>query len=86
MHEATIDEPGDLLELVRERVTATIVLQRHVPVTDRRGLRVVGRRAPVGDAPVEWVFEYDDGVDPDDPAVRAAAAAALAQARADTGL
>ncbi len=86
VHEATIDEPGDLLALVRERVTASIVLQRHVPVTDRRGLRVVGRRAPVGDAAVAWFFEYDAGVDPDDPVVRTAASAALAQARADTGL
>lgn len=87
VHRVPLDDPRDLLQLVRERVTASIVLQRHVPVTDRRGLRVVARRSPVvGDTPVSWFFEYDDGVDPDDPAVRAAATTALAQARADTGL
>ncbi len=86
IHRVPLDDPRDLLQLVRERVTASIVLQRHVPVTDRRGLRVVARRSPVGDAPVQWFFEYDDGVDPDDDLVRSAASAALAQARADTGL
>ena len=30
VHMATLDEPGRLLELVRERVTASVVLQRHV--------------------------------------------------------
>jgi hypothetical protein len=82
-HRLVIDEPGRLLELVRERVTASVVLQRHVLVADGRGLRVIARRAPRGDRPLAWVYEYDDGVDPDDPDVRAAAEAALAAARAE---
>ena len=60
-----------MLELVRERVTASVVLQRHVAVSGRRGLRVIARRAPRGNAPVDWFFEYDAGVDPDDAEVRA---------------
>ncbi len=84
-HTFTIEEPGRLLELVRERVTASVVLQRHVPVTDRRGLRVVARRAPRGDRPLAWFFEYDEGVDPDDPAVRAAAQRALQVAQDEVG-
>jgi hypothetical protein len=84
-HRFTVDEPGRLLELVRERVTASVVLQRHVPLDGRRGLRVVARRAPRGDQPVRWLYEYDEGVDPDDPEVRRAAEEALAQARADVG-
>lgn len=84
-HRFTIDEPGRLLELVRERVTASIVLQRHVPVDERRGLRVIARRAPRGDRPVQWVYEYDDGVDPDDPEVRRLAREALAAAQQDVG-
>ena len=84
-HRFTIAEPGRLLELVRERVTASVVLQRHVPVEGRRGLRVIARRAPRGDQPVQWVFEYDEGVDPSDPAVRRAAAEALEAARQDVG-
>ncbi len=86
VHELPIDEPGQLLELVRERVTASVVLQRHVSLDGRRGLRVVGRRAPHGDRPISWFYEYDEGVDPDDPAVRAAAEEALAAARAEVGV
>jgi hypothetical protein len=85
-HALTITEPGRLLELVRERVTSTVVLQRHVPVLGRRGLRVIARRAPSGDRAVTWIFEYDAGIDPDDPEVRAVAQAALAQAREEVGL
>ncbi len=84
-HRFTIAEPGRLLELVRERVTASVVLQRHVPLTGRRGLRVIARRAPRGDRPLTWFFEYDEGVDPADPSVRAAAEAALAAARDEVG-
>ena len=83
---STIDEPGRLLELVRERVTASIVLQRHVPVDGRRGLRVIARRAPRGDRPLAWFYEYDEGVDPDDPEVQRAATEALAAARDEVGL
>ena len=85
-HRFTLDEPGLLLELIRERVTASVLLQRHVPVTGRRGVRVIARRAPRGDQPVRWIYEYDEGVDPDDPAVRAAAEEALAAARLEVGV
>lgn len=84
-HTLTIEEPGRLLELVRERVTASVVLLRHVPLTGRRGLRVIARRAPKGDRPLAWFYEYDQGIDPHDPAVRAAAEAALAAARDEVG-
>ena len=80
-HTFVIDEPGRLLELVRERVTASVVLQRHVALQGRRGVRVIARRAPRGDQPLQWVYEYDEGIDPDDPFVRHAAAEALAAAR-----
>jgi hypothetical protein len=75
-----------LLQLLRERVTASVLISRHVPVTDRRGVRVVARRAPSGRSPVSWVYEYDEGVDPDDPFVRTAAETALAEAKADVGM
>ncbi|HXH79466.1 hypothetical protein [Nocardioides sp.] len=78
--------PGRFLELVRERVTASVVLQRHVSLRGRRGVRVIGRRPPRRTAAIEWFFEYDEGVDPADPVVRAASASALAAARADVGL
>ncbi|GAB3763789.1 hypothetical protein FB382_001105 [Nocardioides ginsengisegetis] len=84
-HTFTIEEPGRLLELVRERVTASVVLQRHVPIAGRRGVRVIARRAPRGDQPVQWVYEYDEGIDPDDPLVALAAEEALAAAREEVG-
>ena len=80
-HRFTIAEPGRLLELVRERVTASVVLQRHVALQGRRGVRVIARRAPRGDRPLQWVYEYDEGIDPEDPFVQHAAAEALAAAR-----
>jgi hypothetical protein len=78
-------ETHRLLQLVRERVTASVLLVRHVPVTGRRGVRVVARRAPAGTSPILWFFEYDPDIDPDDPVVRAAAETALDGARADIG-
>ena len=84
-HAFTIEEPGRLLELVRERITASVVLQRHVSLERHRGLRVIARRAPRGDRPIAWFYEYDEGIDPDDPAVREAARAALAAARDEVG-
>jgi hypothetical protein len=75
-----------LLQLVRERVTASVLISRHVPVARRRGVRVVARRAPSGRSDVQWIYEYDEGVDPDDPFVRAAAESALAAAKADVGM
>ena len=86
VHAATLVAPGRLLELVRERVTASVVLQRHVPVDGRRGLRVIARRAPSGAGGVQWVYEYDEGVDPDDPTVRETAREALEVMRRDVGM
>ena len=82
VHRFTLDEPGRLLELMRERVTASVVLQRRAVVRGRKGLNVIARRAPTG-GEVGWFVEYDEGVDPDDPAVRALAGQALEQARSE---
>jgi hypothetical protein len=85
VHRLALLEPGRLLQLVRERVTASIVLQRHVPVDGRRGLFVIGRRAPAGHGPISWIFEFQNGIDPADPAVQRLAQAALQSARDDVG-
>lgn len=81
----TVDEPQRLLQLVRERVTSSVVIQRHVPLRGRAGVRVIARRAPRGASDLTWFFEYDEGIDPADPQVSAAAAAALAAAKSDVG-
>ena len=77
-------EPGDLLQLIRERVSASVVLQRGHLVDGKRGFKVVGRRSPSG-GPISWMYEYDEGVDPADPVVAEAAAGLLRRAREDVG-
>ncbi len=86
VHTLVVDEPGRFLQLVRERVTASVVLQRHVPVRGRRGVFVIARRAPRGDQPLTWVYEFEEGIDPDDPEVRRLAEQALDRARDEVGL
>ena len=85
-HVYDIADPGRLVQLIRERVTASVVYQRHVPIDGRRGLRVIARRAPGRDDGITWVYEYDEGVDPEDPFVRLAAGQALDAARNEVGL
>jgi hypothetical protein len=80
-----LTEPTLLLQLVRERVTATVVLQRHVAIHGKVGVRVIARRAPTGARELSWLFEYDEGIDPDDPFVDHAAQEALAAARDEVG-
>jgi len=81
-----LDEPGVLLQLIRERVTASVVLQRRVTLEDKRGLSVIARRPPRGEREITWAYEYDEGVDPDDPAVIAAAERGLLEAAEELGL
>ncbi len=81
-----LEDPGSLLELVRERVTASVVLERRVSLGRKRGFTVIGRRAPSGRGDVLWAYQFDPGVDPDDPAVGAAAESALREARESLGL
>lgn len=85
-HVFAVSEPGVLLELVRERVTASVVLQRRVFTHGKRGLLVIGRRPPGRDGEVLWSYEFDAGVDPDDPDVMAAADAGLRAAQEELGL
>jgi hypothetical protein len=82
-----LDTPRDIPQTVRVRVQKAIAFTRHHPVpgADRRGVRVVGRRVPGRDG-VSWQLVFDDGVDRDDPAVRAAADAYVEQARVELGL
>lgn len=79
-----VEDPHELLQLLRERVTASIVLQRRVLLAKGRGISVIGRRSPAGGA-IVWMHSYDPGMDPDDPAVRAAADHALMVAKAEVG-
>lgn len=86
VHELYLDDPGKLLPMVRERVTASVVLQRRVVVHGKQGLFVVARRAPTGEGGITWAYELDAGLDPDDPQVRRLAELGLRAAAEELGL
>ena len=85
VHRFTLDDPRRLLQLVRERVTASVLLQRRVDVRGRRGLTVIARRPPRGSGEITWAYELDPGLDPADPEVARAAEDGLRAARQDVG-
>ncbi|MGA9747580.1 MAG: hypothetical protein WBQ50_09030 [Nocardioides sp.] len=86
VHELTVEEPGELLAVLRERVTASIVLQRRVVVSGRLGLNVVARRAPNSNDDLTWSYQLDPGLSPDDPEVRALAERGVRAAAEELGL
>jgi hypothetical protein len=76
-------EAGLLLQLIRERVTKSVVCTVYSAVSGRRGLTVVGRRSPVGDGPVSWSYVLAEGLDPDDDLVQQVADRTLREAQAE---
>jgi len=80
-----LPEPGGLVPLLRERVSASVLLQRRVPIEKKRGLTVIARRPPAGGA-VTWAYQLDPGIDPADPLVAEAAEEALRDAQESLGL
>ncbi len=81
--EIFLADPGRLLDLVRERVTKSVVINVYATVHGRRGLSVVGRRSPSGDGQVTWSYLLAEGLDPEDPAVRLVASRTLSEAEAE---
>lgn len=78
-----LDAPGALPDVAYERVTASIVVSRHVPLAGELGVRIVARRAPdSGTDELDWRLHYDAGLDPGDPGVQADAERAFARVRA----
>jgi len=80
-----IENPGLIPDVVNERVKASVVVQHHVPLRGEKGVRIVARRVP-GGTEVTWRVTFDAGLDPQDPALRADAEAALAEVRTTMGL
>ena len=85
-HRLALRDPLRLLDLVRERVTASVLLTRNVPVAGSGGIKVVARRSPTRQGEVTWSTWLDEGLDPTDPGVRRAVDEGLAAARAELGL
>lgn len=77
------DRSERLLQLIRERVTASVVFSSHVPVREGLGVKVVARRPPGTNADLIWSVVFDEGLDPADPEVKDAAERALRDVRAE---
>ncbi|PZG36199.1 hypothetical protein C1I98_27040 [Spongiactinospora gelatinilytica] len=84
-HVLRVPEPGRLPDVVRERVTWSILVSRHVTLPGRGGVRLVARRVPDQEQPA-WEFVFDEGLDPDDPGLRALAEQALESLRRSYGI
>ena len=81
-----VEGPVDALAgVVRERVNASIAVQRHVMLAGDKGARVIARRVP-GQTELRWTVVFDSGLDPRDPELRSRADAALADLRAALGV
>jgi hypothetical protein len=86
VHRVRFDgDPGVLPEVVRERVTSSIVVQHHAELLGERGARFVARRTP-GSTDLRWAVVFDPGLDPADPELRRRADEALAEFRASLGI
>lgn len=82
-----VDDPGRFGQLLRERIDASVLVQRHVPLVGKKGVRIVGRRNPAEpDATVVWNFVLDKGLEPDRPGLMDSAEAALAAVRDEFGI
>ncbi len=78
-------DPALLLQLVRERVTASVVLTKRVLVQGQLGFTLMARRPPDG-GEISFTVEYDRGLDPDSVATKEAARTALRGVRDEVGL
>ena len=82
-----VDDPGRFGQLLRERIDASILVQRHVPLVGKKGVRIVGRRNPAQpDAVVSWSFVLDKGLEPERPGLVDQAEAALKAVRDEFGI
>lgn len=79
-HRLRVEDPRRLLDVVREQVTASVVLTRHVPIDGSLGVRVTGRRRRDG---IAWLVAVDEGLRLEDPAIRRLVDAAVASVRAE---
>ncbi|PZF82456.1 hypothetical protein C1I92_16650 [Jiangella anatolica] len=78
-HRVALSSPRRLVDVVREQVTQSVVISRHITVDGRRGVRVTGRRTPSDE--LAWTVQVDSGIDLADPATKARVDAAVALVR-----
>lgn len=79
-----VADEAQLTEVVRSQVIASVGWSNHVRLRPAGGARIVGRRRP-GRDDLDWQVVFDPGTDPHDPALRAQAEGAVADARRTLG-
>jgi hypothetical protein len=79
-----LDDPGSVPEVVRDRVTASIVVSTAHRLSIGDGVRIVGRRRP-GEPGLRWYVVFDRPEHADDPLLRAEADEWLQSAKASVG-
>jgi len=80
-----LDEPGTFPVVVRDRVTASIVVSQPVTIGEGKAIRVVARRRPDRES-LAWGYVIEPGVHAGDPEVVAAAREAVASVRLEAGI
>lgn len=83
-HELT--EPGRVPEVFGERVTASIAMQKFVPLTGERGVVVTARRDLATAGPAQWHATLTGGLRWESPGVREAVDGVLAEVRTEYDL
>jgi hypothetical protein len=83
--ELALERHSTLLELARERVSATLLASAVVRDSDRVCAVVMARRQP-GTGTMIWLTFLNRAGDAENPAIRAKTAAAIADLRAHTGI
>jgi hypothetical protein len=81
-----LDEPARLPELFRERIAATIALERFVPVVGDRGVIVTARRDLGDHGAISWHSSLTRGLTWHSDGVQAAADRAMAELRSEYDL
>lgn len=78
-------EPGRLPELFRERVAASIAVERFVPIRGERGVTVTARRDLGGDGTLSWHSSLTRGLSWSGEGVSEEAARVLAEMESEYG-
>jgi hypothetical protein len=81
-----LDEPGRLPELFRERIAATIAVERFVPVSGDRGVIVTARRDLAADGGISWHSTLTRGLTWQTDGVQAVADEAMTRLRTEFDL
>ena len=81
-----LDEPGRLPELFRERILATIAVEKFVPLVGERGVTISARRDLGGSGTVAWHSTLTRGLSWQTDGVRAAVDQAMEQVRTEYDL